>query len=197
MTERWPWLAASHRTSSMNGGSVTIEELRDGGRAEVTFTAPAGWKLEKLALDRCAFAWLDEQQVADGIVLARSPDGRWEAHVVECKRTVTDEKWSKVQKQLRGSCLRLLAVGGVVGFEVASITLYTAFRRDQLGARSTDAALAASPAGEPFGAGSPAVRRSAWQASTLTVDGFGQLAHRRIQLTATGDDVGRAVVSLD
>jgi hypothetical protein len=196
MTERWQWLATTYRTSSENGGSVTIEEAKDEGRAEVTFTAPAGWKLEKLDLDRCTFAWLGEPMVADGIVLARSPDGTWEAHVVECKRTVTDDKWSRVQKQLRGSCIRLLAAGGVVGLTVARITLYTAFRRDQLGRRSPDAVLLGPLAGLPFGPDAPAARRSAWQADELVVEGFGPLEHHRIQLTDSGDDVGRAAILL-
>jgi len=196
MSERWSWMASDHRTSYIDGGSVTISESRDGGRAEVTFTAPAGWRLEKLDLDRCTFAWLDEQHVADGILLTCSPAGRWHAHVVECKRTVTDEKWAKVQQQLRGSCIRLLAASGVIGFSVERITLYTAFRRDQLGLRSMDAVLATPEAGQPVRPGSPASRRTAWQAKELFIDGFGPLAHHRIQLADAGDDVGRATVPL-
>lgn len=196
MTERWPWLSASHRASVAGGGSITIEETKDSGRAEVELTAPSGWTLEKLILDRCAFEWLDGSQVADGIVLARSPEGKWQAHVVECKKTVTDDKWSKVQEQLRGSCMRLLAAAGVVGIEVERITLYTAFRRDQLGSRSSDATLATPPTGERIGASSSAARRVAWQSSALVVEGLGPLEHRRVQLDTADDDVGRAVVPL-
>jgi hypothetical protein len=196
MTERWSWLAASHRASSIDGGAVTIEETKDPGRAEVTFAAPSGWTLEKLALDRCAFDWLDGPQVADGVVLARAPGGKWKAHVVECKRTVTDAKWTRVQKQLRGSCMRVMAVAGAVGIEIEQFILYTAFRQDQLGRRSTDAILTISPAGEPTDPASPAARRVAWHARTLLVEGLGMLEHRRIQLTTADDDVGRAEILL-
>lgn len=195
MTDRWGWLSPSCHESVASGGSAVVEENNDEGRAEVTFTAPLGWKLEKLSLERCAFAWLDEPLCADGIVLAQSIAGDWHAHVVECKRTVTDEKWQRVQRQLRGSCLRLLAVGGVLGLEIDKITLYTAFRRTKISARTPDFALMTPPPGrvdprERF------AQRLAWQAPRLPLEGFGMLDHQRIQLDDRGDDVGRATVSL-
>jgi hypothetical protein len=195
MSDRWDWLAPVCRVPATNGGSVIIEETMAEGRAEVIFTAPPGWRLEKLSLERCAFAWLDEQLSADGILLARSLEGTWQAHVVECKRTVTEEKWRKVQRQLRGSCLRLLAVGGVLGLEIAKITLYTAFRRAKIFAHTPDF-TSAMPRPGRIGMPEHFAQRLAWRASELVVDGFGPLEHRRLQLDDTGDDVGRAHVSL-
>ena len=161
----------------------------------MTFTAPPGWTLEKLTLEHCAFTWLEEQFSADGILLARPIDASWHAHVVECKRTVTDAKWQKVQRQLRGSCLRLLAVNGVLGLEIGKITLYTAFRREKISARPPDFTLPPPPPGR-ISAHEPFAQRLAWQTGTLALDGLGPLEHRRIQLEDRGDDVGRATVSL-
>lgn len=193
MTERWGWLAPICRAPGT--GSVVIEETTHDGRAEVTFTAPAGWRLEKLTLERCAFAWLDEQLSADGILLARPTDGTWQAHVVECKRTVTDEKWQKVRRQLRGSCLRLLAVNGILGLEIGKITLYTAFRRAKISDRTPDFTFVTPPPGR-VGPHERFAQRLAWRASTLSLDGFGSLEHRRIPLDDHGDDVGRATIPL-
>jgi hypothetical protein len=195
MIDRWGWLAPVCRMPLAGDSAVTIEETTDDGRAEVTFTAPPGWRIEKLALERCAFTWLEEQFSADGILLARPSDGSWQAHVVECKRTVTDGKWQKVQRQLRGSCLRLLAVNGVLGLELGKITLYTAFRRESISARTPDFTLATPPPGRT-GTNERFAQRLAWQAGTLAIDGFGPLEHHRIQLEDRGDDVGRATVSL-
>lgn len=195
MSDRWECLAPLCRVPARADGSVVIEETTGDGRAEVTFTVPAGWRLEKLAFERCAFAWLNEQLSADGVLLTCSLDGKWRAHVVECKRTVTDDKWKKIQRQLAGSCLRLLAAGGVLGLELEQVTLYTAFRIAKISTRSPDFTLATPPPGL-VGPRERFAQRLAWQASTLWIDGLGPLEHRRIQLTDAGDDVGRATIPL-
>lgn len=194
MSDRWRWLAPACRVPSPDRASVVIEETTDDGRAEVTFTAPPGWRLEKLCLERCAFTWLEEQLSADGILLARSLEGTWQAHVVECKRTITEQKWPRVQRQLRGSCVRLLAVGGVLGLEIAKISLYTAYRQAKMFSHTNF--TASMP--RPGASGMPErfAQQLAWRASELPVDGFGPLEHRRIVLADAGDDVGRATVPL-
>lgn len=196
MSERWDWLSVHCRASAHDGGSVVVEESDRQGRAEVTFTAPARWRLERLAIHHdYAFDWLHLKKAADGIVLVRRPNGCWEAHIVECKRKVKTSSWLDVQAQLHGSCIRLRAICGVLGVQVDRITLYTAFREDLLGSRSPDPALTTLPV-EPTGPRSPAIIVKAWRASILDLEGFGPLAHQRIQLTDAGDDVGRATVVL-
>lgn len=91
MSERWDRLAPACRQAATDDGAVVIEETRDDGRTEVRFVAPDGWRLEKIAVDhRCRFTWLAERKSADGLVLARPPQGRWQAHIVECKKTIKD-----------------------------------------------------------------------------------------------------------
>lgn len=189
-TGRWDRIAAACRASAVDGGTVLVEETQDDGRAEVRFVAPPGWRLEKIAVDhRHGFEWLVERKSADGIVLARTPQGQWQAHIVECKKTIKEKSWAGVRAQLHGSRLRLDAIAGVLGIEIERVVLYTAFREDRIGLGSPDPILDAVPIGgrEP---GEPARARAAWRASTVFIPGEGPLSHRRLQLH-TVEDVGR------
>ncbi|MCB9552834.1 MAG: hypothetical protein H6705_13310 [Myxococcales bacterium] len=200
MNDRWDRLAKGCRQSAPDGGEVTVEESADEGRARVRFTAPAGWRLERLAIThRHPFDWLSNRKAADGIVLARRPDGIWEAHIVECKGTMGDGNWRKVREQHQGSRIRLDALCGVLGITVERIVLYTAFRDDKMGVASPEPLLTKLLVGATgtLAHSHPDVvaARVAWHTGEVTLQGFPPLPHRRVALTVR-DDTGYATVSL-
>lgn len=154
------------------------------------------WRLERLAIShKHDFDWLSLRRAADGIVLARRPEGGWEAHIIECKRTVGDSAWQEIREQLRGSRIRLDAICGVVGITVDRVVLYTAYRRDKLGEASPDALLTKAAVGESGSAPAFVMGRIAWKNGRVELDGFGRFAHHRIPLDVR-DGCGYATVSL-
>lgn len=193
MSERWDRISPECRESAADGGTVAVRESANEGRAELRFEAPPGWRLEALTLHhRYRFDWLAERKAADGIVLARTPEGRWQAHIVECKRTIGTGTWAQAQQQLGGSRIRLDALAGVLGVQIDQVCLYTAFRREKLGVQSTDPVLGAI-AIDRVTPSSPGAQRAAWRAATIAVAGGERLRHRHVQLVVV-DDVGRAQI---
>lgn len=73
---------------------------------------------------------------ADGAFFVVTDPGAAEAHVIECKRTVTQDAWSKAKRQMRSTLLRLRALAGVLGVELRSVVCYTAFCEDELSPES-------------------------------------------------------------
>lgn len=200
MNDRWERLASGCRQCAPDGGEVTVEESADDGRACVRFTAPPGWRLERLAIThRHPFDWLSLRKAADGIVLACRPDGIWEAHIVECKGTMGDGNWHKVRDQHRGSRIRLDAICGVLGITVDRVVLYTAFREDKMGVASSEPILSKLLVGQTgtlaYTRPDIAAARVAWQTGQVTLEGFPSLPHRRVALTVR-DDTGYATVPL-
>lgn len=200
MRERWDRLAPGCRQSAPDGGEVSVEECAEDGRACVRFTAPRGWRLERLAIHhRHRFDWLSLRKAADGIVLACRPDAIWEAHIVECKASVGMGAWEKVREQFRGSRIRLDAICGVLDIDLAQVMLYTAFRHDRMGLGSPDLALIDTMVGPPAphdaGVDHAKAAAMAWRAPTITLPGFPPFPHRRVPLTVR-DDTGYATVSL-
>ncbi len=199
MSDRWSRISPDIRQSATDGGQVEVHEAHRDGQARVTFAAPAGWRLERIALT-AGFRWLRQLKSADGLVLASRPDGRWEAHIVECKKTVGDESWRHVRQQLHGTRIRLDALCGVLGIEVDAVYLYTAFRRDRIGAQtSPDPLLVEIPVGSSATPQRPTPEqvagRLAWAADVIALPEFGELPHRRVPL-AVADDVGLGLVEL-
>jgi hypothetical protein len=115
-------------------GSARIVELERRGEAEVTCPAPGGcrWIHWKLQGATGFFQFLREDKNADGALLLCRQDGGYEAHVIECKRTVDQTKWHEIGKQFLWTLGKLLALAGVLGITLDRVTLGTAFRRDQL-----------------------------------------------------------------
>jgi hypothetical protein len=93
-------------------GVVLVEETSEGGKALVKFELPPGeegiqWHLAGSSL----FPVLKEEKNADGVFMLKSPRGGWEAHVVECKKTVGTRTWRDAREQMRWTIARLRAVG--------------------------------------------------------------------------------------
>lgn len=132
-------------------------------------------------------------------MLARRPDARWEAHIVECKASVGVNAWQRIREQFRGSRIRLDAICGVLGIHVDDVTLYTAFRNDRMGLASPELSIVDMVAGGPSPAQTEVERARVaaieWRARTITLQGFPPLPHRRVAL-AVRDDTGYATVSL-
>jgi hypothetical protein len=113
-------------------GSARIVELKVGGEADIECPAPAGCTWVHFRVEETVhFAFLKEPKSADGALLL-CREGRYEAHVIECKRTVHQAKWEEVHGHFFGTLGRLLALAGVLGIELDRVTFGTAFRRDQL-----------------------------------------------------------------
>jgi hypothetical protein len=112
--------------------SARVVELKAGGEAEVDCPAPAGcvWVHFRIE-DTVPFSFLLEKKSADGALLL-CREGRYEAHVIECKRTVNRAKWKEVSREFLGTLGRLLALAGVLGIEIDRVTFGTAFRDDKL-----------------------------------------------------------------
>ncbi len=112
-------------------GSVRIVEREAAGEADVECPVPEGcawvhWRLDGL------FSFLKEDKNADGALLLCHPDGRYEAHVIECKRTVDQAKWHEIARQFRWTLGKLLAIAGVLGIQLDRVTLGTAWMTDQV-----------------------------------------------------------------
>lgn len=192
MSGAWARLSREVCRAADADNAVVVEETAPQGRARVRVRAPKGWRVVCLPLDHgYEFCWLAERKGADGIVLACDPDGRWQAHIVECKATVSDGKWDEIRAQFHGSRLRLAAVCGVLGIAVRAVTLHTAFRRDKIGVASPDpevfeAEMVATPRRAP---------RDMWRDGWVPLDGFGVFTHRRVPLDVR-DDIGHGTITL-
>lgn len=162
------------------------------GEATVAFTLPEGSLCIQWNLPTGMFRALKEEANADGAFILRRADGGFEAHVVECKRTVNQRKWSEVRKQMRWTLARLRGIAGVLGIELRRGVLYTAFRKDDLSPDSTR---------NPIALRRPVVLRAAedagidwarrvereWVEDELTLAGFdGHFEHHKIELDERG-----------
>ncbi len=167
------------RATDMDGVLV-VEETTTGGEARVEFPVQAGCKAVSLALSGPRmFPFLHRNKNADGHLLVERPDGRWTAHVVECKRTLTLRKWQHAQEQLRCSLVRLQLLADFLGLDVAERVTWVASRRDEV-STNTSAIRASSH---------PAVRDVlAWQCKMLDEVPFsGRVACHHIPLDSAGN----------
>lgn len=117
----------------LDGSEVLIEDLSEQGEARVTCALPQGaigmnWRIESPR----PFTFLKEGKAADGALMLQLADGTFEAHIMECKRTVNQEKWKEIKQQIRCSLIRLRALAGVMGIQFNRVVCYTAYRRDML-----------------------------------------------------------------
>ena len=198
MTDRWARLNPGRRQSSADGGAVTVSETASDGGAEVRVTVPDGWRLERLSLPE-ALSWLSVRNHADGIVFAQRPDGRWEAHIIECKATVSDNAWRKARKQFLGTRVFADAVAGVTGISISDAALYTAYRTSKIDpATSTDPIINVVPVGSASTRRDDAryAGRVEWASDDIIIDGFGRVPHRKLHLTLDEAGVGVGVLHL-
>lgn len=171
-----------------------VEEPQSAGEARVECTLPDGSRCVQWNLQTGMFRFLQEEKNADGALLVwqsdGSEDGSFEAHIMECKKTVDQTKWAEILQQMRWTLARLLAVAGTLGIPIVKARFYTAFRRDRL---SSDSSRNPALPRIPIEGGSPrrgeldrALRQQLdWESDDLAIEGFmGRFHHRKVQLDA-------------
>lgn len=177
---------------------IRVEEMADEGRAEVTFPPPDGSLCIEWAIQKNVFGFLKDAQNADGAFFVLTGDDAAEAHVVECKRTITQDSWSKAKLQMRSTLLRLRALGGVLGVEITKVIGYTAYCDDELDPdRSPDPSITKISVGDEPPAPEDAEDAGAvrnqfdWGSEVAHLRGFSEpLTHRKLKLQMS-DGVGR------
>lgn len=170
---------------------VVVEETAKDGRARVVFEPAEGARCVEWHVQQRLFNFLKEDKNADGAFFVQCRERSFEAHIVECKRTINQDSWDKAKRQMRWTLLRLRALAGVLGVELASVVCYTAFCEDELHPDSSpDPAEGKIPIGdeEPL---SPedaeaqlALRRQFdWEGDEVNLRDFeGAFPHRKLPL---------------
>lgn len=177
---------------------LRIVETQKDGEADVRCEVPAGCTCVVFHLhgQDGLFEFLLRSSNADGTFLFARADGTVGAWIVECKWTISASSWEHARRQFRWTLARLLAVAGVIGVEIQSVSLTTAFREDQLSPEgSPNPAVYKVPLGEvePSEDGevprNPAARaRLAWLSGRVPLTGYrGEFAHTKLQLDAGGN----------
>lgn len=186
---RATWLTDRSTCWTRSDGTVVVEEKEKGGIARVRFILPVGrpciqWHIGGSHL----FRILKEESAADGLFMLQTLDDFWEAHIVECKKTVSDQTWKKARQQMRWTLARLRALSGILGFSVSSVVCYTAYREERQSPgralNSTDFKLGVGvPESSSNASTIPFSFRRQWQDGMIVLEGVeGQLVHRRIEL---------------
>lgn len=169
-------------------GQTQVSEVleADDSAAAVTCVLPADttcirWKIERATL----FPFLKDRLAADGALILERADGTYEAHVMECKRTINQETWSRAKLQMRWSLIRLQALAGVLGFKLARVHCYTAYRHERW-----EKALLKLPIGEvqpkdasQAEAAELLLDQGDWLTPEIELRGFDSpLSHQKVQL---------------
>lgn len=126
---------------------VVVVEPSSSGKAEVTCPIPDGcecieWQINENDL----FMFLQETNNADGALLLRRPNGDFEAHIIECKKTVDQTKWPEILVQIQWTLGRLLAIAGVIDIKIQTAILGTAYRYDRLSEEESPNPTSGKPA---------------------------------------------------
>jgi hypothetical protein len=111
---------------------VLVQERAQPGEAVVPCPLPEQCICIQWRLDTGLFRFLQGEKNADGPLLLGYPDGRYEAHIIECKATVGHRNWSEIVEQMRWTLLKLLAIAGVLGIRIDRVVFGTAYRNDKL-----------------------------------------------------------------
>lgn len=172
-----------------------IEERETAGEARVECDLPVGTRCVQWNLGTGKFQFLKEEKNADGALLVwrddGSKDGSFEVHIIECKRTLDQKKWSDALQQMRWTLARLLAISGTLGIPVGRACFYTAFRRDNLSsASSRNPALPRIPIGnrrtlldDETELNWARRQQLDWENDEIAIVGFdGRFPHRKVKL---------------
>jgi hypothetical protein len=116
---------------------IVVEETAKDGRARVIFEPEGDVRCIEWLIQRSLFAFLKEDKNADGAFFVQRSESSFEAHIVECKRTINQDSWHKAKRQMRWTLIRLRALAGVLGIELANVVCYTAYCDDELQADSS------------------------------------------------------------
>jgi hypothetical protein len=172
-------------------GTVEVTETAKEGWAQVTCRLPPEavcirWKIEKLPFNFLK----DAKRAADGALLVQMPDGRFEAHVMECKRTIHLDSWNEAKIQLRWSLARVRALAGVLGVPIEGAFCYTAYREETF---STNPGLAKVTIGDRFSEDRLSEEFRAqfdWPDAEINLGHYpSRWPHRRVQLDPQGQGV--------
>lgn len=174
-------------------GEVLVEETQKEGAARIACRFPAGFVAVSWRLQSGDLRPLGSEKNADGALLLLRPDGAIEAHVMECKQTVSSTKWREALEQLAWTAIRLLAIAGALHERVERVVLYTAYRTDELSLDDAVDPVQYKLAIEDAEA-SPAVRRDLqWMSPEVELPGW---ASRFPHVKVPKDEHGRATVEL-
>ena len=170
-------------------GKALVVEREKSGEAEIACTLPEGCVCVQWNLPTGLFNFLQEDKNADGaFFIQQESDGVIEAHIVECKKTVDQKKWTDIVQQMRWTLSKLLALAGALGLPISRVVLYTAFRNDSLSferspnftgmkrtiGEQTEEDLQLNEEGREF---------LDWEEDKVRLRGFeGMFSHRKIQL---------------
>lgn len=173
--------------------TAIVRETAVPGEATVALALPEGCIAIQWRLPTGVFRVLKEEANADGAFILQRADGSFEAHVVECKKTVDRRDWAKARKQMRWTLSRLRALAGVLGIELRRGVLYTAFRADNLSPESDPNPTAQRRPLGPLQEEGPGIvwdeRRAEreWVDNEVRLAGFdARFTHRKIQLDEHG-----------
>ncbi len=172
---------------------MVVREPENAGLAEIRCRFPAGFRAISWRHEQGDFWPIASDKNADGPMLVVRPDGTLEAHVMECKQTVSASEWRKALLQFEWSVIRLLAIAGALRERVERVVLYTAFRRDSLSLdQSPDAELFELPLGREEES-MIARRDRSWMWSDVALPGW---SSRFPHVKVKKDDQGRASLDL-
>ncbi len=125
--ERLKFLAKNKYEKSK---SVKVEEIEEAGKAEVLFSSLSNELLSISLSQKNSLKYINYTQVADGTVVEFLSNNEANIHIVECKKSINEEKWEQVKNQLRGGIVNSLALCGILNQNIRDIFLYTAFRNE-------------------------------------------------------------------
>ncbi len=155
---------------------VEIEEKKKGGEALVYFRSNSkntffikGEESRNKYLKQKGF------KIADGIIFVFENDLIASLHIVELKKTVGFDEWSKTKEQFKGALIAAMAIKGILEIKVKGVYLYTAYREDKI-KTVDDSAFVLN--GQP-----PSKELNEWTTNIVTLEGSEhRFKHRKIEL---------------
>lgn len=165
-----------------NGGILDIDEQEADGYMHVKVTVQ-GEAVKFSIKPNQGFAYLKVKKTSDHIVFIKQNDS-WHVQIFECKRTVKEKTWSSVKKQFAGGILHAHMLKGLLDIgEIATITVYTVYKYDQMLKNTTDPITLRQPVGTSISK----KEFADWDHECVKVmDEYDPLPHKRIQVDEDG-----------
>ncbi|WP_047150820.1 hypothetical protein [Aneurinibacillus tyrosinisolvens] len=169
--------------ASQNGGRLLVKEKQVEGEAELLCQFQN--EAFQFALEGTnKIDYLVNQKCADGIIL-EDKSGKWHLHIIECKKTVQGSSWGKAKVQFEGAILRMQSIAGLLGIRIENITLYTAFREDNLSQTTNPVLLKMASMSADTGAPGASTYLD-WDKDEVAVLSLKKLKHVKIKLDHQG-----------
>lgn len=179
-------------------GHAVVREREQEGEAEVPMAIPEGCTCIQFQLTPGLFQFLRDDKNADGPFFLCRADGRVEAHIVECKKTVGKGAWRGTLAQFHCTLHKLLALAGALGITIDAVVFYTAFRFDLLTEPiSPNPTPVKRTLGPPDDAAhQDLIRRRAWESDEIPLRGYTRaFRHHKIPLDPTTGTAASAFTS--